>query len=781
MSCCADASCALDDRNLHPGSGGTNLRDAELRASARAVGENLFQNDFIVPEMHCAGCIAKIERHLSALSGVGRARANLSLKRVSVTWDARETSPLRVEEAIAGLGFTPSPFDLADSARPDDKKGRELLSALAVSGFAAMNIMLLSVSVWAGAERETAQLFHLISGLIAVPAVLFAGRPFFSSAAKALRHGRLNMDVPISLAVSLALGMSLFESFTGGGEAYFDAAVSLLFFLLIGRTLDHAMRERARGAVRRLASMTTKGATVLDEEGRAVFSPVSAIVPGMTVRVAAGERLPVDGRIIGGAADFDRSMVTGESAPARFRAGEEIEAGALNLTGTVDIAALRPAENSFVAEIVRLMEAAEGGRSRYVRVADRMARIYAPAVHLLAFFTFIGWMVASGGAWHSSVYAAISVLIITCPCALGLAVPVVHVIAATRLFRDGVLMKDGGALERLAETGVVLFDKTGTLTEGVSHISMAEGEKGLFGTAYLLASRSRHPASRGIAAFLDAQSPSFESESRTQPVADVREEPGNGIEMTLRGQKYRLGRRDWVAEIANGALPDEGDVFCAGAQGPGLSFRLEEAVRHDAKAAIDALKVGGLRVALLSGDGERPVARLARALDIEALSFGNTPQDKVRKIADFAGAGQKVLMVGDGLNDAAALAAGHASMAPASACDVGRLAADFVYTRNALGAVPAAYGIARKSAVLVKQNFALALLYNCIAVPLAVAGVVTPLIAALAMSASSIVVIANSMRLNFENRREKGVVPEESLPHRTEGGFRATSALDGSR
>ncbi|MEM8837845.1 MAG: heavy metal translocating P-type ATPase [Pseudomonadota bacterium] len=721
----------------------------ELIAQSRDLGNGAFATDFVVPDLRCAGCIRTIEDGLSGFPGIERARVNLSLKRAHVVWREGKTDPLSILRAIEGLGFS------AHADRPGesgaDPEGRRLLVALGVAGFAAMNIMLLSVSVWSGAEKETAQLFHLISGVIAIPAVFFAGQPFFRSAYKALSSWRLNMDVPISLAVLLALAMSFYETLAGGEEAYFDAAVSLLFFLLIGRTADHFMRERARGAVDQLRRLRPGTALVVDEAGEVTATPIEAIEPGMHLRVLPGEIVPVDGTIATGTADFDRSLVTGETEPVFLKEGARLEAGIVNLNGAVDIKALSDHSHSFTAEITKLIAAAEGSRSAYVRAADRMAAIYAPAVHCLAAAAFIIWFFATGGDWQTALYTAIAVLIVTCPCALGLAVPVVHVIAATRLFREGVMLKDGAALERMAETGHVVFDKTGTLTKGTMDVSRMSGNRALFSVAYAMASRSQHPASKAITAYLDTRvNGRADDEDRLE---DFREVPGGGLETSIAGRRYRLGNPAFVREI-NPSLAGDFDgavTLLAGEEGAPLVIERTESLRDDALDAVDRLRAMGFSLSILSGDAQTSVARVAHQLRISDYSGGKTPEDKVARIKALDKTQRPVLMIGDGLNDAAALASGHASMAPASASDIGRRTADFVFLRDNLTAIPFTHKIATAAARLVKQNFGLAIIYNCIAVPLAMLGYVTPLVAAIAMSASSLVVVTNSMRLNLVN------------------------------
>ncbi|HEY9056950.1 MAG TPA: heavy metal translocating P-type ATPase [Aurantimonas sp.] len=724
--------------------------------SGRANEDGTVQYVFSVPGISCGRCISTIETALAPLDGVVSARVNLTMRRVTVILDAADRSPLAVSDALKRLGYGAIPVDIGDL--DDLSRQREsagLLKALAVAGFAAGNIMLLSVSVWSGADAATRDMFHLVSGLIALPTVAYSGQVFFRSAFGALRAGRLNMDVPISLAVVLALAMSVFESLTGGAEAYFDAAVTLLFFLLIGRYLDQRMRERARTAVTGLSRLAVKGATRI-EGGEPSYVPLDEVRPGMILRVAAGERVPVDGLVVRGTSDLDRSLVTGESAPLATSIGDRLEAGTLNLSGSIDIEALETAENSFLAEIIRMMEAAEKGRGRYVRVADRLARIYAPAVHILAAATFVGWMVATGGDWYSATYAAIAVLIITCPCALGLAVPVVHVIGAARLFENGILMKDGSALERLAEADHVVFDKTGTLTTGVPRVTASDIAGDAAAAARALAAHSAHPASRAILAFLPA------GEARS--LSAVHEVPGCGVEGEIDGRRARLGRADWAGAIASGAGSPgarSGGVAFALEGGRLFGFELAETLRDDAAGAIDELKADGLAVEVLSGDAVDPVARIAGELGVAAMASGQTPGMKIERLQSLQAGGAKVFMIGDGLNDAPSLAAGDVSMAPASACDAGRLAADFVFTRDSLLAVPFAHRIAVKARRLVQENFALAILYNCIAVPLAMAGYITPLVAAIAMSASSIVVVANSLRLargGKSGRRTQGAI-----------------------
>lgn len=744
-------SCCPDPVKMQGGALEAVVREGELSAATHDLFDGRMEGDFLVPDMKCAACIRTLERGLQNAPGILSARANLTQKRLNVVWQQELTDTGSVGRNIESLGYTVMPFETAALTDEKDPAGQSLLTSLAVAGFAAANVMLLSVSVWAGADHETAQLFHLISGCIAVPAVLFAGRPFFRPAIDALSKGRLNMDVPISLAVILALLFSTFETLSGGDRAYFDAAVTLIFFLLIGRYLDHLMRRRARGAASRLASLAARGGLKIMPDDSVAYIPVSEILAGMRLRVPAGERFPVDSEILYGAASVDRSFVTGESDPVLLQAGAVAEAGTLNLDRPVDVRAHRTAKSSFLADMIRLMASAEESKGAFVSLADRLASIYAPVVHILAFAAFVFWMTVTGGDWYVSLYSAIAVLIITCPCALGLAVPIVHVVAATRLFDDGILMKDGTALERLADVRTAFFDKTGTLTTGSPEVTGMNGDVSRPDIALALSRQSRHPFSGGVEAYLQAR-PDLNARAKAVVLSGSVEVPGCGVEGRVDGKRYRLGRGAWVQELSGNSAGKAAmdDDVCFGGEGvPCVSFPVSETLRAGAEDTVARVRETGITPAIISGDRPARVERIADRLAVDERHSGLTPAEKLRMISAAEERGEKCLVVGDGLNDSAALAAGSVSMAPGSATDVSRLAADFVFTRESLRAVDLTLKVARTARWLVCENFALALLYNCIAIPAAFFGYVTPLTAAIAMSASSIVVIANSLRLRW--------------------------------
>lgn len=683
-----------------------------------------------VPGMHCAGCISKIERGLCQTAGVSQARVNLSSRLVTVTHDACVKENALVA-ALADIGFEAQPRH-ADLTTPVSAV-KPLLAPLAVAFFAAMNVMLLSVSVWSGADGSTRSLFHWISALIAVPAIAYAGQIFFRSAWKALRKGTTNMDVPISIGVVIATGLSLYETATHGRHAWFDGALMLLTFLLAGRVLDAMMRDKARSGVDALLSQAASGATVLNETGHVEWIAARDLQAGMVMRLAVGERLAADGEIISGESRFDRSLLTGESAPVPAGAGDRVLAGTLNLAAPVDVRVTQIGQDTTLAEIARLMEVSTQNRSRYVRIADRASRLYAPAVHTLAAATVIGWLLA-GASLYDALVIGVAVLIITCPCALGLAVPVAQVVASGALMRAGIMVKDGSAIERLASVDRALLDKTGTLTCGTptpDPQAVAALDPQDAAVALALASSSRHPLSRALAAALSARGVHPAELSRIQ------EEAGKGVFALHLGQKVALRRPDAASGTAVALDSGTGSIRL---------IHFADRLRPDTAEALRRMKALKIEATILSGDNVDAVAEIARETGLTAQAAAS-PADKQGVIARLRAAGRCVLMVGDGLNDGPALAAADASMAPGSASDVGLHAADMVFLQPSLVAVPKAIGAARATMRIVRQNFALAIGYNVLAVPLAIGGYVTPLIAAIAMSASSLIVVANSFRL----------------------------------
>ena len=689
-----------------------------------------------LPSIHCAACISGVERALTAQPGVRGARVNLTLKRAQV----EATADLTAEDLVSVLeraGFEAHELDAtALRATETDKAGRDLLMRLAVAGFAAMNVMLLSVAVWSGAEGPTRDMFHWISAAIALPTISFAAQPFFKHAWSALRARSLNMDVPISLAIVLAVGTSLWETSLSGEYAYFDAALTLTFFLLAGRYLDYRTRAAARSAAQELAALEVPRASRLVDgvEEQVAFSDLRI---GDLIRVRPGGRMPVDGEITDGHSELDRSLLTGETRPIYAEPGGAVSAGEVNLTGPLTIRATAVGRDTSLHRMADLVAIAESGRSRYTSLADKAAKLYAPGVHFLSALAFAGWYIYTFDM-RTALNIAAAVLIITCPCALGLAVPAVTTAASGRLFRRGLLIKDATALERLAQVDTVVFDKTGTLTQGAPEvINLGDHSRRHLGIALALAEGSAHPLSVSLAAAIR------EVGVHPEKVVNITEVPGHGTQGVWMGEPVKLGRANWV----EGRDGSETSAWLRVGNAPAKPFRYVDQIREGAADLVRGLKDQGFDVVLMSGDTTPAVEAFAARLGIAKWVAKALPQDKAARIAELTASGKNVLMVGDGLNDTAALAGAHVSISPASALDAARVASDVVLLGGSLAPVADALSTSKIAIRRIKQNFTIATWYNIIAVPLAVAGLCSPLIAALAMSSSSITVSVNALRL----------------------------------
>jgi Cu2+-exporting ATPase len=559
--------------------------------------------------------------------------------------------------------------------------------------------------------------------------VLVAGLPIYRNAISGLRGGRLNMDMAVSLGVLATTAMSVSEAVRNGPYTWFDGATALLALLLAGRVLDRAARRRARQAVAELLALQEGTVTRLDPDGTAHAAPAANIRAGDRLLVAAGERLRLDAVLEAGEALLDASATNGESLPRAFAAGQALPAGAVNMGAPFVARVTAAAADGSLAAMARLLERAEQAKGRFVDVADRAVRVYVPTVHAVAALTFLGWWLGMGVSWQEALVPAVAALIVTCPCGFAIAVPAVQAVAVGALFRRGVLVASGTALERLASAGHAVLDKTGTLTEGHPTLLPGDWTEAELREAAGLARASRHPLARALAAACPEA-----------PLAEgVREVPGRGLAAGAR----RLGS----AAFLGLAGPDAGlTLWYAAPERAPVAFRFADRLRADAPAVVRGLRDLGLSAELLSGDAPPAVAAVAAQAGIEHWTAQAVPEAKAARIEALRAEGRRPLMVGDGINDAAALALAHVSACPGDGTDLAQTAADLVLRADGLSALPAAIRVARRAQRLARQNIAFSLAYNVVAVPLAISGVVTPLIAALVMASSSLIVIGNSLR-----------------------------------
>jgi P-type Cu2+ transporter len=694
----------------------------------------------------CAGCIRKIETGLKKLPGIIDARLNFTQHRLAVDWRDAEIDAARIIETLKTLGYGAYPFAPEIVEADEVRQAKWLLKCLAVAGFAAMNVMLLSISVWSGnvsdMTQETRDLFHWLSALIALPAAAYAGQPFFQSAWRALRVRQLNMDVPITVGVVLALGLSVYETATHAVHAYFDSAIMLLFFLLCGRYLDQAMRRKTRQFAGNLASFKAEFAHRFGAEGELIRVPASALQRGDRVLVRPGETVPADGVIISGFSEIDQSLITGETIPRAVDVGTMVYAGSINCSGALTMELAATGTATLVDEVERLLAKATETKSRTVRLADRAARLYAPVVHATAALTAIGWLLA-GASLHDAIVTAVAVLIITCPCAIALAIPAVQVVASGRLFRSGVILNSGDAIERLAEVDTVVFDKTGTLTLPDGVVDDRTIDPHLLERAARLALSSHHPLATALSKCARERSP--------YPAAV--EDAGRGVRALIEGEEARLGSASFCG-LPNKALQvpaseGEASTICFAHAGRFMRIPVRQRLRPDAVAVVHALAARSLDLIILSGDRAEAVEPVAARLSIRQWRAELTPAQKITAIESLKSQGHRVLMIGDGLNDAPALATASVSLSPITATHLTQARADALFIGDRLEPVLNAVLVSRLAKSLMRQNLALAVVYNALAVPIAVAGLVTPLVAAVAMSGSSILVTLNALRARF--------------------------------
>ncbi|OKO72645.1 heavy metal translocating P-type ATPase [Bradyrhizobium sp. NAS96.2] len=718
--------------------------DIDFSHYLKDTGSGLVHLDLAVEGISCAGCMAKIERNLASIPDVASARVNLTDSRLALEWKAGAFDPAMFVSRLADLGYKAYPFERDNAETLEAQRAQGLLRRLGVAAFAAMNVMMLSVPVWSGNVSdmlpEQRDFFHWLSALIVLPAAAYSAQPFFSSALSALRARGVNMDVPISIGIVLALATSVIETVNHTEHAYFDAAIMLIAFLLAGRFLDQNMRRRTRAFAGNLAALKAETATKFVSPTEIKTVPAAAIRPGDIVLLRPGERCAVDGNVIEGRSEIDQSLITGETLPAMAAPGSAVFAGTVIRSGTLRVRASAASGGTLLDEISRLLDHALQARSRYLRLAERASRLYAPVVHATALLTMIGWL-AYGASFHDSIVTAIAVLIITCPCALGLAIPAVQTVASGALFGSGVLLNAGDAIERIAEIDRVIFDKTGTLTlPELDVANLAEIPHDVVKLAGRLALSSRHPVAAAVARRAGVAS----------PLPDIQEEPGQGVHGFHEGRPIRLGRPSFcgAGDLANGILcrDPEASIVAFSHGESKYAFAVRQRLRPDAAEVVAGLARMGIAVEIVSGDREPAVRLTAEVLGVHEWRAEVSPVDKIARIDELARQGCKLLMVGDGLNDAPALAAAHASMSPVTATHMSQAVADAVFVGERLAPVLAAVKVSRKALRLMRQNLWLAVVYNVLAVPIAIAGLVTPLIAAAAMSGSSVIVMLNALR-----------------------------------
>lgn len=716
-----------------------NLEEVDMTEFVIKEDDNSYTLNLFIEGLHCSSCVWLIEQALQKQQNITHARLNMSTRRLVIKWSGDKKQSNNYTNLIRKMGYKATPFDPKTMQTEDSKEQKNLLLAMAIAGFASGNIMLLSVALWSSTQEimgvATRDFIHLISALIALPTIIFSGRVFFKSAFTALKNRRTNMDVPISIAIILTTIVSIWEWFNSAEHTYFDSVTMLTFFLLIGRYLDIRSKNKARSAATEMLKMMSNSAMLVAPDGSLKNTPASKLKIGDIVQVNSGDKLPIDGVIIKGETELDTSIITGESVPRAYKKGDDVFAGTINLGSTIQVEVTKPSEKSLISEVIKLMEKAEDSSTKYNSISEKAVKIYAPLVYLAGITTFAFWYFFGDAGFKQALITGISVLIITCPCAFGLAVPTVQVLSSGRLFKNGIMLKNANALEILSNITYAVFDKTGTLTIGKPKlVNKNEIKSEHLQMAASMAASSTHPYSKAI--FAEYQEKLLEF--------NVKEISGSGLQAEYNGKQYRLGKANWALAENNNqtnsvTLAEDGNLLC--------SFKFSDKLREDAKQVIEELEKMNIKTKLISGDNKAEVERICNLAGVTDYTYAVLPNQKVEEIEVLKNSGEKVLMVGDGLNDAPALAASDVSISPSSAIDITQNSADIVFQGKLLKPIITCIKLAKNSLSIIKQNFAIAFIYNIIAIPIAFLGHVTPLVAAAAMSFSSILVVLNSLRL----------------------------------
>jgi Cu2+-exporting ATPase len=707
---------------------------------------------FLLEGIRCSTCVWLNEKILSGLPGVQEARVNYATHRARVRFDPDRTSPLALFQTVSRLGYQPRIDNRAAEQEARKRERHSLLVRFGTAAFLSMQLMGFSLALYAGffqgMDTSARNLLQLLAAAVATPVVFYSGAPFLQGAWRGLRHGVPNMDLLVALGILAAYGYSLY-GLAAGGEVYFDTAVMIVTLLLLGRLLENGARQRAAAGIERLLELAPATACRLTPDGPETVDGAS-LRPGDLILVRPGERIPADSVVAEGAAEVDEAVVTGEPLPVLRRAGERVVSGSLNLTTAVTLRVTCTTDDSFLARIVRLVEEAQARQAPVQRLADRTAAFFVPCVILLACLTWVWWTWQGAGPVAPLLHA-VAVLVVACPCALGLATPTAVLVATGFGASRGIFFRGGDVLERVGRLNRVAFDKTGTLTLAQPHVSAVHPQgiaaDDLVARAALVEAGSSHPLARGILAEAGRRgvAPPFRGGARAVP--------GRGLALDTPEGILRVGSREFIQAGGTGLpLPPAittaltevhvslGDLYLG-------VLLLDDPIRPDAPAAVNKLALAGLYPVLLTGDQPAAGQRVAGVLGIESVFAAMAPGDKADWINRRRALGDRVLMVGDGINDAPALAAADVGCALAGGTDIALETSDLVLTRPDLGRLVEAVALGRRTLKVIRQNLFWAFAYNVLALPLAAAGQLAPIHAAAAMALSSVCVVGNSLRL----------------------------------
>jgi Cu2+-exporting ATPase len=739
---------------------------------AEFVGELGEERDIhlLIEGIHCAACVWLIEHTLNPIPGISSAQVNLSGKRLHLKWHNSAISLSQIIQRLGQIGYAAVPYDPEAAEGSIKKQNRHLLYRMAFAAFGMMNLMWISIALYAGAsEGEFRSMFHWIGFALATPVLLYSGYPFYKGAWSGLRNMHLGMDLPIAIGATITYLYSVYITVSGStvGEVYYDTVVNFLFVILVGRYLEAMSKRQAVAATQRLLDLQPRVATRLSSDGVEEVVPIRAIAVGELVQIKPGERVPVDGIVASGESSIDEAMLTGESQSIDKKCGDKVSAGTINGSGAIQVEVSGLLKNTALGRIISLVEEAQGSKAPIQCLADQIVPWFVAVTLALATLTFLYWF---NSDFEVALLAATSVLIITCPCAFGLATPMSIAVASGLGAKYGILVKNGEVLETLSTINHVVFDKTGTLTEGGLSVvgvftATAEWKEGdeqavtsivdLMAKLAAVERQSEHSTAASVVNWDEA----FNINQTRYRCDDFKALAGLGVTGQVDDQQLAIGNlalmerqgcrmSEQLEQLAD-RFDEQGiGWFRVALNGVEVALvAVEDRIRQDAKALISSLKAEGMAVTLLSGDRRQAAEAIAERLGGMEVIAEVLPEEKDQVVSQLQSKGQRVAMVGDGVNDAPALVRADVGIAMGSGTDVSIASADIVLMSSELERVRLAIGLSRRALLTIRQNIGISITYNIIMVPLAMAAIVTPLVAAISMPLSSLAVIGNSARI----------------------------------
>ncbi len=717
----------------------------------------------MVEGIHCSACVWLIERSMQNVAGIIDVKVNLANRRVFIRWDNNQNKISRIIEHLGNIGYSATPFNPQSAEGLIKKHNRALLLRMAFAAFAMMNLLWVSIALYSGADKgEFKILFHWVGFLLATPTLFYSGWPFLRGAWTSIKNASLTMDVPIAIGASATYSYSLFITLSqpAVGEVYYDTVVNFIFVILVGRFLEAKSKRHAVDATQRLMDLQPRVAYVL-KDNETYTVPIRAVQKNDIILVKPGDKIPVDGIVISGNSSVDEAMLSGESVAVKKHSSDTLSAGTVNIENTLTVKVTATLRNTSLGKIISLVEQAQASKAPIQCIADQIVPWFVSITLLLAGLTFAYWF--DSGIEHA-LLAATSVLIITCPCAFGLATPMSIAVASGLAARNGLLIKNGAVLEYLSDIQHFVFDKTGTLTEGkmrVKEIISDNNSLQILQTIAHLESLSEHSIASAIVNEAKAQN----IKPSPEKVKHFNNNPGYGISGEVNQQSVLVGNIKWLLKH-NISLQDNYIDESAALEKQGIScvhiaidnihcgfVAIADQLRADARTLIQNLKQAGIQLTLLSGDKQAVVEAIAEELGGMNVIAEVLPQEKDKVIQKLQQAGQKVAMIGDGVNDAPALIRADVGIAIGSGTDVSMESADIVLLSNELDKIRLAADLSRRTLRTIRQNISLSIAYNIIMIPLAMMAFVTPLFAAIAMPISSLAVIGNASRIRtlFKN------------------------------